>query len=160
MAAESTTQFRIWRLRKRVYLMSFWHFTLRIRKKQYRLWVVKVKFHVFTCSKNMKSALSSFSPGSHLRIDQLNFRPYSVKLAKTCRRGQGKSLWSFHHLRPYTDHNQICILWILWTRIKRGRLRKYAAYDWSFPFLICKSSVYRPISVVFFISAGKSYCFF
>ena len=40
--------------------MSFWHFTLRIRKKQYRLWVVKVKFHVFTRYKNMKSGLCSF----------------------------------------------------------------------------------------------------
>ena len=31
-------------------------------EKQDRLCVVKVKFHVFTCSKNMNSALSSFSP--------------------------------------------------------------------------------------------------
>ena len=50
--------------------MSFWHFTLRIRKKQYRLWVVKVKFHVFTCYKNMKSGLCSFYSVSHFRIDQ------------------------------------------------------------------------------------------
>ena len=74
----------------------------------------------------------------------LVFSPYSFKLAKTCRTGQGKPLWYFHHLRPYTDHNQICILWILWTRIKREGLRKYA-YDWSFPFLICISSGHRPI---------------
>ena len=53
-----------------------------------------------------------FFSGSHLRIDQLNFSQYSVKIAETCRRGQGKSLClkSFYRLRPYTDHNQLCIL--------------------------------------------------
>ena len=71
--------------------MSFWHFTLRIRKKQYRLWVVKVKFHVFTCHKNMKSGLCRFYSVSHFRIDQLNFQPISIKIAKTWRRGQVKS---------------------------------------------------------------------
>ena len=92
--------------------MLFWHCTMRTSKKQDRLCVVKVKFHLFTCYKNMKSALSSFSSSSHLRIDQFNFSPYSVKIAKTCRGGQGKSLClkSFHHLRLYTDHNQLCIL--------------------------------------------------
>ena len=46
----------------RIYLILFWHCTIRTSKKQDRLCVVKVKFHVFICSKNMKSALSSFSP--------------------------------------------------------------------------------------------------
>ena len=42
--------------------MLFWHCTIRTWKKQDPLCVVKVKFHVFICYKNMKSALSSFSP--------------------------------------------------------------------------------------------------
>ena len=42
--------------------MLFWHCKIRTLKKQDRLCVVKVKFHVFTCCKTMKSALRSFSP--------------------------------------------------------------------------------------------------
>ena len=69
------------RLRRRIYLILFWHCTIRTSKKQDRLCVVKVKFHVFTCSKNMKSALSSFSPAliyvsislilAHIQLSQL-----------------------------------------------------------------------------------------
>ena len=81
------------RLRRRIYLILFWHCTTRTSKKQDRLCVVKVKFHVFKSSKNMKSALSSFSPALiYVSISLINFIPYSVKLANTCRRGQGKSL--------------------------------------------------------------------
>ena len=85
----------------------------------------------------MKSALSSFSPALIYVSISLILAHIQLKLAKTCRRGQGKSLClkSFHHLRLYTDPNQLCILWILWTWIKRERLRKYA-YDWSFPFIM------------------------
>ena len=50
--------------KKRVYLMPFWRCTIRTSKKKDWLCVVKVKFHVYTGYKNMKSALliSSFSP--------------------------------------------------------------------------------------------------
>ena len=50
------------RLRRRVYFMLFLHCTIRTSKKQDQLCVVKVKSTVFTCYKNMKNALSSFSP--------------------------------------------------------------------------------------------------
>ena len=39
--------------------MLFWDCTIRSSKKQDRLCVVKVEFHVFTCYKHMKSALIS-----------------------------------------------------------------------------------------------------
>ena len=54
--------------------------------------------------------IEQFFSGSHLRT--VSISPYSINLAKTCRRGQSKSLClkSFHH----TDHNQICILSMLW----------------------------------------------
>ena len=68
--------FGIQRLKRRVYLMLFWHCIIRTLKTQDRPWVIKVKFHVFTCYKNMKSALSSLYFGSHLRTDQLNFSLY------------------------------------------------------------------------------------
>ena len=39
-------------------------FYIKNSKKQYQLWVVKVKFHVFTCYKNMKRTVQSiiFAP--------------------------------------------------------------------------------------------------
>ena len=77
--------------------MLFWHCTMRTSKKQDRLCIIKVKFHVFTGYKN-EQPIEQFFSSSHLRNDQLNFNPYSVKIAKTCWRGLGKSLClkSFH----------------------------------------------------------------
>ena len=61
------------RLRRRIYLILYWHCTTRTSKKQDRLCVVKVKFHVFTYSKNMhEERIEQFFSGSYLRIDQLN----------------------------------------------------------------------------------------
>ena len=42
--------------------MLFLHCTIRTSKKQDQLCVVKIKFNVFKCYKNMTNALSSLSP--------------------------------------------------------------------------------------------------
>ena len=62
--------------------MLFWHCTIRTWKKQDPLCVVKVKFHVFICYKKYEERTEQFFSGSHLRIDQFNFSPYSVKVAR------------------------------------------------------------------------------
>ena len=66
-------------------------FYIKNSKKQYWLWVIKVNFHVFACYGNIKSRFCSLYSIAHLCTDQLNFSS-SIKIAKTCRRGQVKSL--------------------------------------------------------------------
>ena len=45
----------------------------------------------FTFLHVIKEPIEQFFSSSHLRKDLLNFSPYSVKIAKTCWRGLGKS---------------------------------------------------------------------
>ena len=82
------------RLRRRVsvYLMLFWHCTLKTGCAS-----LKLNFTFLQVIKN-EEPIEQFFSSSHLRNDQLNFNPYSVKIAKTCWRGLGKSfcLKSFH----------------------------------------------------------------
>ena len=86
--------------------MLFWHCTIRISKNKIRCASLKLNFTFLHVIKYEERTEKFFS-GSHLLIDQFNFSPYSVKIAKTCRKGQGRSLClkSFHHLRLHTDHN-------------------------------------------------------
>ena len=89
----------------------------------------------------IKEPIEQFSSSSHLRNDQLNFSPYSVKIAKTCWRGPCKSfcLKSFHHLHPYTDHKQLCIL-LIHCIVKLNKTHTYENIP-DCSFLLCKSTM-------------------
>ena len=119
--------------------MLFWHCTMKTSKKR-KTGCTSLKLN-FMFLHVIKEPIEQFSSSSHLRNDQLNFSPYSVKIAKTCWRGPGKSfcLKSFHHLHPYTDHKQLCIL-LIHCIVKLNKTHTYENIP-DCSFLLCKSTM-------------------
>ena len=122
-----------------VYLTLFWHCTMRTSKKK-KTGSVSLKLN-FTFLHVIKEPIEEFFSSSHLRNDLLNFSPYSVKIAKTCWRGLGKSFLKifFHHLHPYTDQKQRCIL-LIHCIVKLNETHTYESIPDCF-FLLCKSAM-------------------